>query len=468
MLRLVKSILRACIALSFPLLILGLSSCNVTRKESGPPNFLVIITDDQSWLHAGAYGSDFIETPAFDQLAEEGILFNNAFVSSPSCGPSRGSLLTGQAFYRLQWASMNHTRWPDQTYTYADYLAEAGYYVGFTGKGWAPGNWQVSDHEGDPTGKAFQLYKTTPPVRGISNCDYAENFRDFLTKNEDGKPFCFWVGINEPHRIFEDGGGLRMGKDLATADVPDYYPDVPEIRGDLVDYAFEIEWFDQHLGLIVEYLEETDQLDNTVIMITSDNGMPFPRSKATCYDMGTRVPFIVHLGNMEHSGRKVDDMVSLTDIAPTIMELVGLEVPAGMTGTSKYLYLRNYEPERMPSGDAGGPVWPDDDPTNGYGDTDGSLTKTWIVEHMDSDPKWYKMSFGLRPAEELYEIGKDPYQMHNLAGNPANKEILEELSARLDEELKTTSDPRAAGKGDIFEQYAREYLGHIRDQAKQE
>jgi uncharacterized sulfatase len=466
----------------------------------------VIITDDQSWLHAGAYGCDFIETPAFDQLAEEGILFNNAFVSAPSCGPSRGSLLTGQAFYRLQWASMNHTRWPDQTFTYTDYLAEAGYYVGFTGKGWAPGNWQVSDHEGDPTGKAFQLYKTTPPVRGISNCDYAENFRDFLTKNEEDKPFCFWVGIIEPHRIFADGGGVRMCKDPAMVDVPDYYPDVPEIRGDLVDYAFEIEWFDQHLGLIVEYLEETDQLDNTVIMITSDNGMPFPRSKATCYDMGTRVPFIVHWGNIEHTGRKVDDMVSLTDIAPTIMELAGLEVPADMTGTSlngilssdqsgqvdpardavvtgverhfpgsragancypirglrtsQYLYLRNYKPERMPSGDPGGPVWPDDDPTNGYGDTDGSPTKTWIVEHMDSDPKWYQLNLGLRPAEELYEIGKDPYQINNLAGDPAYKEILEELSARLDEELKTTSDPRAAGKGEIFEQYAREYPGH--------
>ena len=493
------------------LFILGSSACkNGAGGHSQPPNFLLVLTDNQSWPHAGAYGCELTETPAFDKLADEGVLFNNAFASAPSCSPSRAAILTGQAFYRLEWAAMNHTRWPDQTLSYADLLADAGYHVGFTGKGWGPGDWQIGHPQENPAGKAYNSLTLSPPFGGISLNDYAANFADFLDHNGEGKPFCFWVGISEPHRIFEEGAGVKMGKDPELAEIPGCYPDVPEIRNDLADYANEIEWLDKHLGMMVEQLSHQGLLENTVIMVASDNGMAFPRGMATCYDMGTHVPLVIRWDALGHPGRVVEDMVSLTDLAPTILEIAGIDIPVEMTGksivsilesdktgivdetrdaivsglerhfpggregsncypirslrTHDFLYLRNYEPDRMPSGDFGTPVWPEDDPTGGYGDTDGSPTKTWIIANKDAHPEWFRLSFGLRPAEELYDVNIDPWQLNNLAVDPAYTDVLKNMSSRLDKALKVTADPRADGKGDIFEKYAREYPRGISDQ----
>jgi N-sulfoglucosamine sulfohydrolase len=499
-------------AVLFPclILIIGLNACRDGSTGPSPqPNFLLVMTDNHSWPHTGAYGCGFTETPAFDKMAGEGLLFNNAFASAPSCSPSRAALLTGQAFYRMEWAAMNHTRWPDQTLTYADLLAEDGYHVGFAGKGWGPGNWEISHPQGNPAGEAYNTLTTVPPIGGISLNDYSANFADFLHKNAEGKPFCFWVGISEPHRIFEQGGGIKMGKDPSLSRIPGCYPDVPVIRNDITDYAYEIEYQDRHLGIMIEHLAKHGLLENTVIIMLADNGMAFPRAMATCYDLGTRVPLAIRWGGIQHTGRKVEDMVSLTDLAPTILELAGLEVPGDMTGkslvnimesdkdgivdetrdavvtglerhfpggrengncypiralrTHEYLYIRNYEPDRMPSGNFGYPVWPDDDPTGGYGDTDGSPTKTWIIENKDSHPEWFILNFGLRPAEELYEIINDPWQMNNLAKDPAYTEILKTMSGRLDKELMATADPRAEGRGDIFEKYASTYPSAISD-----
>lgn len=475
-------------------------SCEKTPQK---PNILFCISDDRSWIHNGAYGSTMVKTPIFDRIAREGALFKNAFVSAPSCCPSRGSILSGLPFYRLKEASMNHTIWPDEIEIYTDLLASAGYHIGFTGKGWGPGNWKTSGRVSNPAGQEYNQFKSETPSKSISAIDYARNFKNFLEKRDAGAPFCFWYGGFEPHRIYEAGSGLRNGKKLEEAEVPPFFPDAPEVRSDLLDYAFHIEWFDIHLGGMIQILEEMNELDNTIIVITADNGMPFPRAKATPYDYGTHMPLAIRWGNKIQAGRKIDDCVSFIDFAPTFLDAAGLKAPDGMHGrsllnillsdqsgqidasrdhviigierhlpggrksgdgypirairTKQHLYIRNYAPERFPVGDPDGPAWPGDDPSGGYGDTDGSPTKTFMWQNRKKYPNLFQLAFDKRQSEELYDVVNDPFQMNNIASNPDYASIKKDLSERLHEELVQSEDPRELGKGDVLDGYARKY-----------
>ena len=477
----------------------------LTRCGSKPrrPNILFCITDDQSYPHAGVYGCDFVDTPAFDRVAGEGVLFNNAFVSAPSCCPSRGSVLTGQAFYRLREASMNHAVWPGGFSIYTDMLAEAGYHTGYTGKGWSPGNWQVSGRSCNLAGPVFNEHKLDPPGRYINNVDYAKNFGAFLDERPAEAPFCFWAGISEPHRPYEDGIGVRHGKNLDRIGVPGFFPDTPEVRSDIADYAFEIEYLDRHLARMLETLEKAGELDNTVIVVTGDNGMPFPRAKATLYDYGVRVPLAIRWGDKVNPGRVVEDMVSFTDFAPTFLEAAGLAPPAEMTGrslmpvllsvesgqvdpartfavfgierhfpgsrpdgagypmrgirTKDHLYIHNHTPEANPAGDRPGPTWPEDEPVGGFGDTDGGPTKTCIWENREKYPELFEAAFGKRPAEELYAIAGDPYNLNNLAADPAHAETKKQLAEKLQQHLIATADPRATGNAQLLDDIMKRY-----------
>lgn len=472
-------------------------------RQARRPNILFCVSDDQSYPHAGVYGSAFVRTPAFDRVAREGVLFHNTFVSAPSCCPSRGSVLTGQDFYRLREASMNHTVWPGGVEVYPDMLAAAGHHTGYTGKGWGPGNWRVSGREYNPAGREFNQLKLDPPGEHISNIDYAANFEAFLRGRAENAPFCFWAGFLEPHRQYEDGIGVRHGKTLDEIQVPGFFPDAKEVRGDIADYAFEIEWYDRQLVRMLKTLEELGQLDNTMIVVTADNGMPFPRAKATLYDYGARMPLAIRWGAKVKPGREVTDFVSFTDFAPTFLEAAGLPVPASMTGrslmpvllseksgqvdpardsavygierhfpgsrregagypmrairTKDYLYIRNLTPDHSPVGDHPGPVWPEDDPVGGFGDTDGGPTKTYMWEHRQEYPELFRLAFEKRPAEELYAANDDPYNMKNLAAEPAYAGTKETLAKRLQEHLVRTEDPRATGKGDLLDEIMKNY-----------
>ncbi|UCE05330.1 MAG: sulfatase [bacterium] len=477
-----------------------LTNCSQQEKT---PNILFCISDDQSYPHTSAYGCSFVNTPAFDRVAEEGILFHNCFVSSPSCCPSRSSLLTGQAFYRLKESSMNHTIWPADFKVYPDILAAHGYFVGYTGKGWGPGNWKIAGRTHNPAGPVYNTAQTKPPAKGMSNIDYYENFKLFLEKRSKDTPFCFWYGASEPHRVYEPGSGVRLNKKLEDVKVPQFFPDSNEVRTDMTDYAVEIEWFDSHMGMMIKLLEDMGELDNTIIVVTADNGMPFPRAKATLYDYGTRMPLAIRWGNKIKSGRIVNDFVSFTDFAPTFLEAAKATIPEEMTGkslmhilkssrldrveperdhaifgierhfpgsrpdgagypmrairTEEYLYIRNYQPELNPVGDCPGQAWPADDPTGGYGDTDGGLTKTYIFNNRKNDQKRFQLAFGKRPAEELYDVIKDPDNVNNLADNPDYAEVKKSLAERLQKELAATGDPRATSNAELFDKILKKY-----------
>ncbi len=464
----------------------------LNAKDVSPnrPNILFCISDDQSWQHAGAYGDKVVKTPNFDRIAKEGVLFTHAFTAAPTCTPSRSAILTGQEIWRLEEGGVLFGTLPAKFKVYPDLLEQAGYFVGATGKDWFPGAVEPGGRTRNPAGPYYGDKKdNNPPTKGIMKCDYAANFKVFLKERKPGRPFCFWYGGFEPHTEYEQGSGLHAGKKLKDVKVPEFLPDSDVVRGDILDYYLEIEHFDNHLGRMIKHLEQAGELDNTIIVVTSDNGMPFPRAKATLYDYGTRMPLAIRWPARVKAGRVVDDFVSLTDMAPTFLEAAGLKVPTEMTGrslmnvllssksgrvdqtrdrvftarerhsyarpnaasypsrairTHQWLYIRNYEPDRWP---AGAPDFLG--ANNGiFGEIDNLPTKLHMILHRNTPEaaRLFRLAFTKRPAEELYDVRKDPYQMKNLAQDPAYTEVKKKLLIQLEQYLRDKNDPRMEGK----------------------
>lgn len=462
-----------------------------------PPNILFAIADDWG-PHAGVYGTSWVKTPAFDRIAKEGLLFKNAYTPVAKCAPSRAIVLTGRNAWQLEEAGNHMAMFPAKFKSWPEVLTEKGWHMGITGKGWGPGI--ANDASGKPrliTGKPFHKHKAKPPATDMGNNDYAANFVDFLEAAEDGKPWCFWYGSTEPHRSYEYQSGVNKGgKKLSDIDrVPAYWPDTEEVRHDMLDYAFEVEHTDRHLALMIAELEKRGQLDNTLIIVTADHGMPFPRAKGYAYEDSNHVPLAIRWpGKVKNPGRVIDDFVNFTDIAATLLDVAGIsEADSGMkpiTGKSwreiwesekagqviaardyvligkertdvgrpndwgypirgmiqnGWLFLKNYEPTRWPAGN----------PETGYLDTDASPTKTLILERgrKDRTDKYWQLNFGMRPAEELYDLTSDRDCVHNLAGDSVQAERKTTLLTAMEDKLKAQNDPRMLGQGKVFDNY---------------
>ncbi len=463
-----------------------------------PPNILFCIADDASQPHWGAYGADWIKTPGFDRIAREGLLFNRAYTPNAKCAPSRSCILTGRNTWQLK-AAVNHwPHWPQEFKTYAESLKDHGYFVGYTAKGWAPGNpGKVDGKPRQLLGATFNKLKVKPPTNAMSAIDYSGNFEAFLDARTGDEPFCFWYGGLEPHRRYEYGTGASLGgKKISDIDeVYKFWPDNETVRNDLLDYAFEIEYFDQHLSKMIKSLEERGELDNTIIVVTADNGMPFPRIKGQAYEYSNHLPLAIMWKNgINKPGRTIDDFVNFIDFAPTFLELAGVdESESGMqsiTGRSlvpmfkskksghiesdrdhvligkerhdigrpqdggypirgmfkgDYLYIHNFAPDRWPAGN----------PETGYLNCDGSPTKTVCLEtreHSDQHHFW-QGSFGKRPEVELYNIKNDPECMNNLAESDDQQKRKLAMRNQLFTELREEGDPRMLGRGHIFDEY---------------
>lgn len=464
------------------------------------PNILFCISDDQSYAHTSANGDPVVQTPAFDRIAREGLRFTHAFCDAPTCGPSRSAILTGQHIWRLEQAGNIHSTLPAKFATYTELMAEAGYKVGYTGKGWSPGRLEPGGRKMNPAGQEFNQRKLKPPFKAIRNTDYAANFQNFLEQLPDDQPFCFWLGTSEPHRGFELGSGTKTGKDAAKAIVPPIFPDNDVVRNDILDYLVEIEHFDSMVARAITAIEARGELDNTIVVITSDHGMPFPRAKASLYDAGTRVPLAIRWPQgIQRPGRTLSDFVSLSDLAPTFLEAADLEPPTTMTAhsllqmfqdespinrraafiamerhdgcrkggkgypcrairTKDYLYIHNFEPTRWPSGSPDANVCARSIP---YGEIDSSPTKTYMMEHRNEHGVAHlaELAFGMRPAEELYDLRSDPHQLINLAGSTAFAKQQALLRGKLFDHLKQTHDPRVVGGTVDWDYYA--YYGRI-------
>ena len=456
-----------------------------------PPNVLFCISDDQSWKHVSAVGTRAVETPSFDRLAAGGVRFEHAFANAPACAPSRAAILTGRPVWTLGEGACHGSRFPTAWPTLTEILEREGYAVGHTGKGWGPGT-LADGITRNPAGSEWNERKSPTP-RGISDRDYAANFADFLESRNPGQPFFFWYGAHEPHRSYARGLGARQGKRIQDVDVPGFLPDTPEVRSDLLDYFAEIEWFDAQLARILATLEEAGELANTLVIVTSDNGMPFPRAKSNLYDYGSRVPLAVAWRDRIPGGRVVTDFVTLAELAPTILEAAGIRAPTTMLErsllsvltshaegrvererdhvvlarerhtwcnpapsiapmrairTDRWLYLRNLRPEVWPAGHPQGRFNHNLLP---FGEVDGSPTKWLLVEQRPAYQRLFELAFGKRPAEELYDLQGDPEQLENLAADPQQAPLLRRLRGRLDLMLTQSGDPRAIGNGAIFD-----------------
>jgi arylsulfatase A-like enzyme len=442
------------------------------------PNILVIIADDWAYPHAGVYGDKVVKTPNFDRASREGVLFRNAFAAAPSCTPSRASLLTGRAVHQLAEGGNLWGFLPSRFEVYPDLLESAGYVVGHTRKGWGPGNFQAGGRARNPAGPQFP------------------SFDEFYKQVPKDRPFCFWFGSNDPHRPYEKGTGALSGMKLEDVVVPAFLPNTPEVRSDILDYYYEVERLDREAGAIITTLEQAGQLDNTLIIWTGDNGLPFPRAKATLYDGGTHVPLAVRYPGKVKGGRTLDDFVVLTDLAPTLLEAAGLQPTPGMTGrslltllagqrqperdkvflererhanvrrgdlsyparairTRDFLYIRNLRPDRWPAGD------PEMYFAVGeFGDIDGSPSKDLLLARQ-SDPaiaKYFNLATAKRPAEELYDLRKDSGQINNVAMKQEYARTKKNLGAALDKWMRDTGDPRITTDDDRWDKYP--YFGN--------
>jgi uncharacterized sulfatase len=309
------------------------------------PNILLAISDDQSWIHTSAAGSPFVQTPNLDSVADNGLYFENGYAASPGCAPARASLLTGQHHWMIGPAGTHGSSFPVHYDTFVDLLEASGYKVGFTGKGWGPGGWLMGGRDRNPAGveyNAIELGKDRK--KGVLNNDYAANFEQFMSEREKGQPFFFWYGAKEPHLAYAEEPHSDAAR--ATVEVPGFLPDTATTRDTLLDYAGEIKHFDDYLGKIIAVLEAAGEIDNTLIIITSDNGMPMPRAKATGYDYGSHVPLVIGWGGSSKQGMTIKAPVGFVDLSATIMDTAGLEVPQQFVGTS-LLPLVNGEQDEL-------------------------------------------------------------------------------------------------------------------------
>ncbi|MCF2488667.1 sulfatase [Dyadobacter sp. CY347] len=475
------------------------------QQREKRPNILFVISDDQSYPYAGAYGDKAAKTPNFDRIAKEGILFTNAFAASPGCSPSRAALLTGLNCWQIKEAGTHASSFPKEFEVFPDLLERAGYAVGFTGKGWGPGDFKASGRDRNPAGNAF-LSKTLESPKGVSDVDYAENFKDFFGQKQKDKPFFFWLGTHEPHRTYQKGIGAANGFDMNKVTVPPFLPDVPEVRNDILDYLFEIQWFDTQLGKVLAQLEAAGELDNTLVVVTADNGMSFPRAKANVYEYGFHVPLAIRWGNEIRKGIVAADLVSLIDLYATFLEVGKAETPSYQVESkslipllksgkkhrdavfssrerhssarynnlgypqrairdAQFLYIKNYKPERWPAGD---PQKYDKDgklePANtAFHDIDESADNIVIREWQD--PKiapYFHLATDKRPAEEFYDIVKDPGCLKNLIQDQHYKSQIASLRAKMKTYQIATKDPRETGNGDYLDSFPR-LNGEIRN-----
>ncbi len=514
------------------------ANCSQTSFAAEPdkrPNVLFIFADDWG-RHAGIYRdidgpgtmNELVQTPHIDALAKQGVVFRSAFVSSPSCTPCRSALFTGQHFWRCGRGSiLRNAKWEESQIPFVQPLRQSGYQLGLSFKAWGPGkpnNAPLNSAEFKlNAGAAFNQFSQTVTRKVAKGQDIeqakaqlvaevAANFTSLLEQRDPSKPFFYWFGPTHTHRPWVRGSGKalwNLDPDLLRGKLPAFLADVPEVREDIADYLGEVMALDQAVGALVEQVKTAGLWDNTIIVLSGDHGAPgFPHGKCNLYDFGSRVPLIIagnRISGAADGARVIDDLVSLTDLAPTLLEAAALPIPETMTGrsllgvlrdpeavrltperdavfigrerhvdtaraenlpypqrairTPDYLYIINFKPDRWPLGNPrnlDGQVNLEQISSNTHytlADEDAGPAKAWLVGQRNSR-EWQSLfnhAYGKRPYAELYDLRSDPDQMNNVAESEKYQALRRELHQRLMDELTATQDPRVVADGRFFE-----------------
>jgi N-sulfoglucosamine sulfohydrolase len=521
--------------MKYTICIVGLFMLSVRVNAAEPrPNILFCFADDWG-RYASAYAlhekgpspNRVVKTPNIDRVAAQGAIFKNAFVNSPSCTPCRSALLSGRYFYNCgRGAILNGAVWDDAIPSFPLLMQNAGYHIGKTAKVWSPGTptdapFGQQKHAFQKSGMRFNNFseeatsaiakgKALEAIRDELLTEVRGNFEAFLDAKQSDKPFLYWFGPTNTHRMWVKGSGKLLWKidpDSLKGNMPANLPDVPEVREDFADYLGEVHAYDAYIGVLLKVLDERKLHEQTAIVISGDHGAPgFPGGKCNLYDFGVGVSLVASLPGGK-GGRVIDDFVNLMDLCPTFLEMGGVKLPAGLNGrsllnvlqsqasgqidpsrtfvvcgrerhvadaregnlpypqrslrTKDFLYIRNFEPDRYPMGDPRN-ITDDKVPSSkdletstyaSYSDMDASPTKAWLIANRN-DPKWkrhYEYAFAKRPGEEFFEIASDPHQMQNVANDPKWIDRKNEMAKRLMVILNETGDPRVVEKECRFE-----------------
>ena len=511
------------------------------------PNIVFAFADDWG-RYAHAYArhegpgclNELIETPHFDSIADEGALFLNAIVPAPSCTPCRSSVLSGQYFWQTGLgAILVGAVWDETIPTFPMELEEkGGYFVGYQYKVWSPGKtmnapigakrtrYQPAGHDFNQFSHWVTAHAAEHGIEGAKQVLYDEtrdNFRAFLDARPAETPFCYWWGPTNTHRTWERGSGKALWgiePDSLQGRMPAFMPDVHEVREDTADYLGECQAVDHGLGILLAELEAVGELDNTLLVVSGDHGIPgMPRAKCNLYDIGCEVALAARWPGKIKPGRVIEDLVNIMDLAPTFCEAGEIDVPETMTANSlmplltseesgqidesrdyvvtgrerhvhiardgslpypqrslrtrDFLYIINFEPDRWPMGD---PKGLDDlskpapdymqlayDTMVAYADLDASPTKAWMIHHRE-EPQvepLYQLAFGKRPGEELYDLSEDPHYMNNVAHDPKYANVRQSMEEQLLTVLRQQEDPRVVEQPCRYE--SEPYAGPLTD-----
>ena len=453
-----KEQIRSLWLLGLPFLLI----CGQTLAQpTARPNVVLIIADDLAWDDTGAYGNRKVRTPNIDRLAREGLKFTRAFVTISSCSPSRASLITGRYPHNTD-AEQLHWPLPPEQVTFVEKLKAAGYWTAASGK-WHLGE-TVKDRfdiVDDPGEAGFQTDPKTGKMLAKDDSG-AAGWIPVMRQRPQGKPFFLWLAALDPHRDYVENS---IPKPHRPADVivPPYLPDTSEVRQELALYYDEITRLDGNVGKVIAELERQGVADNTLILFISDNGRPFPRAKTTLYDSGIRTPLLARWPRTIRRGGVAEGLVSSMDVAPTILQLAGVEIPPTVQGksfaatltnpnaitreaiyaeknwhdyedrtravrTARFKYIRNDYPDL---------------PLTTSADSGRSPTMDAIRRLRDAGkltPEQSRIFQTPRPAEELYDVVADPHEFRNLATDSRYAQTLAELREKLNQWGRETDD----------------------------
>jgi N-sulfoglucosamine sulfohydrolase len=438
-----RTLLHSCYLLGGALCLFCLMGFYASAEER--PNFVVFIADDMGWDDCGAYGHPHIRTPNMDRLAAEGLRFDRAYLTCSSCSPSRCSILTGR-YPHATGASELHLPLPAEQVLLTQPLREAGYWTAAIGK-WHLGNAVVDQVD--------LRVDSTPEKMG-------QAWLKAIRERPRDQPFMLWAAHSDPHRPYP-GGAAEPPHTRQQVRVPQFLPDTPEVRADLALYYDEITRFDEHVGLVLAELQNQGVLDHTLVLVMTDNGRPFPHCKTRVHVPGVRTPFLARWPEKIAAGGVTESLVSALDIAPTILQLAGLNPPASFQGVSfakilsdpkasvreyafaehnwhdyraferavhtpQLCYIRNWLPDipGTPPADAvKSPTFLAMQSLEARGQLTAAQRECFVAP---------------RPGEFLFDVVADPECVHNLAADPQRASELSRLRQALEQWQTETGD----------------------------
>lgn len=427
-----------------------------SEVASTRPNVVIFIADDVSATDFGCYGHPTVQTPVVDDLASKGLLFTNAYLTAPSCSPSRTSLITGRYPHNTGGPELHMKKNPHlkNLPQFPKILREAGYYTALAGK---------AHFNGDAKGSFDKRY---PPGDDAGS----KNWLPAFNERDKDKPFLMWFAAIDAHRPWDQelSVGPHGPKDAV---VPPYMVDAETTRTDFAHYYNEITRFDRDIGRVIQELKAQKVYDNTILIVMSDNGRPFPRDKTWIHDGGIKTPLVIHWPGRLKAGQKSRSLISSIDIAPTILELVGLPIPGTVQGVSflptlkdpkavvrdvvfaernwhvyrhhdrlvrygDFTYIKNSTPELIGFSESGSIYRR---PENLGGETASSdlIAGYW---NQTLTPAQSFIVNSPSPKELLFDISVDPHQVNNLATDPKHRETLETMRELLVKWMDETGD----------------------------